>query len=511
MFKLEGGHIHHHSPTGIATKTPSRGMDDIDASPIQDTLQETESHTFSEERLSPEYSEAPANSWGDAGRTQAADKRRKMNRESARRTRLRKQQQVTSLKEEVAALQLQNLRTNERLSASAEKNKDLSAESQKIQLHNQLLMKCVGELTAITKRKERTIEQLRHCIQNAEKLTDIPLPPSEQVEEQLSAESLQLLCAPQVQQASGGRLARNPGLSAAMPVTAYVPTPACMHDAVTTYMSSPDSALMQSLHKIPSFPGNPTPSSVVRSNSLNSNIWAPGMGSAKSLSTENATLLPMHLSNHMAAPSSSSQQPRAALDKLHSSLPGNHVTASGSSSQHPRGPLNTLQPSLPGNPAFATGFGMDMDNTTARLYRHSAEATVHESAARKALMSEVAKLEQGFNPDHAHQLARLSAHGAALRTSSGPSMFTGAVGSGTGDPMQDILGTAMEWQLRGGQQQPRRPPPRSMQPVSNSHALEIPALDCSHQGMAQCPGGFQEMPMQRMNEYVGGVYSYSHH
>ncbi len=81
----------------------------------------------------------------------------------------------------MASLQLQNLRTNERLSASAEKNKDLSAESQRIQLHNQMLMKCVGELTAITKRKEGTIEQLRHCIQNAEKLTDIPLPPTEQV------------------------------------------------------------------------------------------------------------------------------------------------------------------------------------------------------------------------------------------------------------------------------------------------------------------------------------------
>ena len=78
-------------------------------------------------------------------------------------------------------MQLQNLRTNERLCASAEKNKDLSAESQRIQLHNQLLMKCVGELTAITKRKEGTIEQLKHCIQNAEKLTDVPLPPSEQV------------------------------------------------------------------------------------------------------------------------------------------------------------------------------------------------------------------------------------------------------------------------------------------------------------------------------------------
>ncbi|DBB07234.1 hypothetical protein WJX77_004458 [Trebouxia sp. C0004] len=509
MFKLEGGHIHHHSPTGIATKTPSRGMEDTDTSPNQDMLQETESHTFSEERLSPEYSEAPANSWGDAGRTQAADKRRKMNRESARRTRLRKQQQVTSLKEEVAALQLQNLRTNERLSASVEKNKDLSVESQRMQLHNQLLMKCVGELTAITKRKEGTIEQLRHCIQNAEKLTDIPLPPTEQVEEQLSAESLQLLCVPQVQQATGSRLARNPGVSAAMAATAYVPTPARMHDAVATYMPSPDTALMQTSHKISSFPGNPMPSSVARSNSLNSNLWAPGMASAKSLSTENAALPPIHLSNHMAAPSSSAQQPRAALDKLHSSLPSNHVTASGTSSQHPRGLLEALQPSLPGNPA--SGMGFSMDHTTARLYRHSAEATVHESAARKALMSEVAKLEQGFNPDHVHQLAHLSAHASALRTCSGPSMFRGALGSGTGDPMQDILGTAMEWQLQGGQQKPRRPPPRSMQPACRSHALPIPALDCSHQGMALCLGNFQETPMQSMNERVGGGYNYNHH
>ncbi len=319
-----------------------------------------------------------------------------------------------------------------------------------------------------------------------------------------------------------------------MPATTYVPTPARMHDLVTTYMSSPGPALMQPPHKTPSFPG-PMPSSVVRSNSLNSNLWAPGMGSAKALRTENTALLPIHLSNHMAAPSSSSQQPRAALEKLHSSLPGNHVTAAGSASQHPRGALktmqpslpgnhvtasrsasqhprgalNTLQPSLPGNPPFGMGFGTD--NTTARMYRHSAEATMHESAACKALMSEVAKLEHGFNPDHEHHLAQLSAHGSALRACSGPSMFRGAVGSGTGDPMQDILGTAMEWQLQGGQQQPRRPPPRSMQPATNSHALQIPALDCSQQGMALCTGGFQETPMQRMNEHVGGGCNYSHH
>jgi len=59
---------------------------------------------------------------------------------------------------QVAALQLQNLFTNERLSASAEKNRELTAESQKTHLHKQQLIKCVGELTAISKRKEGTLK-----------------------------------------------------------------------------------------------------------------------------------------------------------------------------------------------------------------------------------------------------------------------------------------------------------------------------------------------------------------
>ena len=105
-----------------------------------------------------------------------------------------------------------------------------------------------------------------------------------QVEEQFSAESLQLLPVPQVQQATGSRLAHNPGISMRMPTTTHLPTPAGMHDAVTTYLSSPDQALMQPAQKISSLLSNPMPSSLVKSNSL--------MGSATSLSTVNATLLP---------------------------------------------------------------------------------------------------------------------------------------------------------------------------------------------------------------------------
>ena len=82
---------------------------------------------------------------------------------------------------QVTALQMQNLRTNARLSAVTEIHKELSTESHKTQLQNQLLIKCVGELTAISKRKDATIRQLRHCNYLAEKLIDIPLPPVEQV------------------------------------------------------------------------------------------------------------------------------------------------------------------------------------------------------------------------------------------------------------------------------------------------------------------------------------------
>jgi len=82
---------------------------------------------------------------------------------------------------QVAALQLQNMVANERLNASAQKNKELTAERQKTHVHNQQLIRCVVELTAISKSKEGTLKQLRHCIQNAEQLVDIPLPPIEQV------------------------------------------------------------------------------------------------------------------------------------------------------------------------------------------------------------------------------------------------------------------------------------------------------------------------------------------
>ena len=306
-----------------------------------------------------------------------------------------------------------------------------------------------------------------------------------QVEEQLSAESLQLLHVPQAQLATGSRLA-----CCSVPATTHPPTPARLQDAVTTYMSSPDQALMEPVHKISSFPSNVMPSTRVKSNSLNNMSWAKSLDSAKSLRSENMTLLPAHL--------------------------GNHVTAPGSSVQQSSGPLNKVQTFLPGIAPF--GMSLSTDSSTGHLCGHLAGATADESAARKMLMSEVVKLEPGFHSNHAQQLSRLSAHGIVHRASSDSTLFTSAIGIGTDDSMQDILGSAIEWQLRGGhQQQQRRPQASLMQQASHSHqlththALPMPALDCNQQGVGLSNGGFQHMPMQHINEQVGGACNFRHH
>ena len=73
-------------------------------------------------------------------------------------------------------------------------------------------------------------------------------------------------------------------------------------------------------------------------------------------------------------------------------------------------------------------------------------------------MSEVAKLQPGFHSNHAQQLSRLSAHGIVHRAYSDSTVFPSAMGIGTDDSMQDILDSAIEWQLRAGHQQQQRRP-----------------------------------------------------
>lgn len=82
---------------------------------------------------------------------------------------------------QVATLKTQNVCVTQQLNLFSDQNQELTAERKKLQEQNHMLMKCVAELSTVCKRKEATLEELRHCIQTADKLTDNPRPPVEQV------------------------------------------------------------------------------------------------------------------------------------------------------------------------------------------------------------------------------------------------------------------------------------------------------------------------------------------
>ncbi|KAL3134557.1 hypothetical protein ABBQ38_006398 [Trebouxia sp. C0009 RCD-2024] len=82
--------------------------------------------------------------------------------------------------QQVASLQTHNVCIKEHLKSLSDKNQELAADRQKLYEQNNMLIKCVAELSAVCKRKEATLGELRHCIQTADKLTDTLLPPVEQ-------------------------------------------------------------------------------------------------------------------------------------------------------------------------------------------------------------------------------------------------------------------------------------------------------------------------------------------
>lgn len=88
---------------------------------------------------------------------------------------------VDKLALQVATLKTQNVCVTLQLNLFSDQNQELTAERKKLQEQNHMLMKCVAELSTVCKHKAATLEELRHCIQTADKLTDNPLPLAEQV------------------------------------------------------------------------------------------------------------------------------------------------------------------------------------------------------------------------------------------------------------------------------------------------------------------------------------------
>ncbi len=298
--------------------------------------------------------------------------------------------------------------------------------------------------------------------------------PALQMENQLSAESLQLLRVPPLQQPISSQPAHESSVSMPAAATTHVPTPARRQESVTAYMPTPD-RMMQSQQKVPTFPSTMMQSTLVRSNSLSSLPWGPTVGSARLHKNDIAphpTLRPISIGNPVCAASNVSQQAHGVQIN----------------------PQRNLSSNVPFGMSFTPG------NNPSHLYSQSVEMSAGEAAAREDLMLEAAKSEHAFNPDHAAQLARLTGHMVVQRASSDPTLFRTSVAPS--QTMQDILGLASDWQTTRAHHQQARPQPS---------LLQIPTLDCSLQSMNSRLGSFQHTPMQHLNEHMSSGHGYSHH
>ncbi|KAL3151346.1 hypothetical protein ABBQ38_013179 [Trebouxia sp. C0009 RCD-2024] len=515
MLKLVGGSFHQHSPTGIATKTPSREMEeplrpfeDMEASPKADVQQGSGSHTYSEG--------TPPNDWGDSTYTLSpAEKRRKMNRESARRTRQRKQEQTVSLKAEVASLQTHNVCINEQLKSLSDKNQELTADRQKLYEQNNMLIKCVAELSAVCKRKEATLGELRHCIQTADKLTDIPLPPVDQG--QLSSQSLEMLCIPQLsvptmaqpsscrpdstQLQPGGHQSINkidcdPLVNVPAETASHLRTPMQMHDAGSGYLPSQKQPLMTPLHTNSTFSRNPMMASsarttgtvsIPRSTSLGTMSWVPTVGTSR------------HANLSAANPFASNGLPANSFNLHNASI------ASGNSTQKGSNPMQQSRVTQP-NPARCAS-----SQTCLRMPRFDFEGNPHcpqgpSAGARQALMIEAAKQQDGFNPKHVSEIVRMTQQMPSVqRAASEPSFFRLTPESRHSEGTQEILGRSFDWKAEGSQHQRLD---SSLEGSLGGAITHGPQTSAHEQILEVSTGGFCQLPMQHLDESAGGNHNY---
>ncbi|KAL3130244.1 hypothetical protein ABBQ38_008541 [Trebouxia sp. C0009 RCD-2024] len=460
MLKLVGGHSHQDSLTGIATTAPSRELEeplrpfgDMEASPKADAQQGSGSHTYSKGTPSNDgtYTLSPA------------EKRRKMNRESACRTRQRKQGQTVSLKAEVASLQTHNVCLKEQLKSLSDKNQELTADRQKLYEQNNMLIKCVAELSAVCKRKEATLGELRHCVQTADKLTDTLLPPVEQG--QLISQSLEMLCIPQLSSPTMAQISScNPDSTGLQPgshhnfnkidcdpllnmpaeTTSHLLTPTQMHDAGSGYLPSHKQPLMTPLHTTSTFSRIPMMSSsarttgtvsLPRSTSLGTMSWVPAVGSSRhsNLSAANPVAsdsLPMNISN------------------LH-----NVSITSGNSTQKASNPMQQSRVTQP-NPARCAS-----SQTCLRMPRFNFEGNPHcpqgpSAGARQALMIEAAKQHDAFNAKHVSDIVRMTQQMPCVQRTAGELSFSRSKPeSRNSEGMQEVLGRSFDWKAEGSQKQ----------------------------------------------------------
>ena len=128
--------------------------------------------------------------------------------------------------------------------------------------------------------------------------------------------------------------------------------------------------------------------------------------------------------------------------------------------------------------------------------------------ARQILMDEAAKQQDGFNPKHVSDIARMAQMPEVQRTSSDPSFLRPT--SRQSETMQDILGRTFDWRA-DGIQQPSLEPSMVLSDISleaaSTHGPQVAPLGCTHQTLSTSARGFCQVPMQHLD--AGGHHGYS--
>lgn len=126
-------------------------------------------------------------------------------------------------------------------------------------------------------------------------------------------------------------------------------------------------------------------------------------------------------------------------------------------------------------------------------------------------MNEAAKQQDGFNPQHVSDLARMTQMPEVQRASSDPS-FLRPTSVRKPETMQEVLGRSFDWRADSVQQQSLEPSMVSSDVSFEAVSTQGPqgtALGCTHQTLNMSTGGFCQVPMQ--HPVAGEHHNYSMH
>ena len=333
--------------------------------------------------------------------------------------------------------------------------------------------------------------------------------------DQLSSESLQLLCIPQLRfpHPSTCRAADNPSLTISAASTSHLPISPIMQDSQAAYMPSPSELLMGLVNNNPTFSCNAAAQSsaakstnmaLLRSNNLGNMPWPTESGSQHSGNSDAILFCNDSLSVHTIG-----------LHTPHTTS-GNPIEANSKAAQQ----SSVIQLGLNQSINSHTPVGAGAYELADKPHQGQGQS----AGVKQGLMIEAAKQQDGFNPKHTTDNVHWMQQMPVQRASNNPSFFSPmpATNAHT-QAMQENLGRGIPWRSEGIDgnsegfwQQPQcSSEPSSVQLHSSRQDaatchLQISELECGAPVLDIPTKGFQQVPSQHVIEHMSG-HCYSMH